>query len=112
MLKLALSGFTSFSFVPLRAATWTGTGLAAFAVLYPVFRGGLALAGLFEFGSAGLVGFLALLAGLQLIAIGTVGEYLARVFEEAVDRPLYLVKEWTDGGTRVIPPPRASTPTT
>jgi hypothetical protein len=112
MIKLALSGFTSFSFVPLRAATWTGIVLTAFAVLYPVLRGTFAVAGVFDFGSAGLVGFLSLLAGLQLMAIGTVGEYLARVFEEAAGRPLYLVREWTDGGTRVIPPPRNSTPST
>jgi hypothetical protein len=41
-----------------------------------------------------------------------VGEYIARVFEETAARPLYLVKEWTDGSTDVIPPPRASNPKT
>jgi hypothetical protein len=46
------------------------------------------------------------LAGVQLVAIGAVGEYIARVFEEAVRRPLYLIKEHTDGDTRVLPPER------
>ncbi len=108
MMKLALSGFTSFSFVPLRAATWVGGALAVFAPVYLVLRGVLAMIGAAAFGSAGLVAFLSLLAGVQLLAIGALGEYLARVFEEAAGRPLYLVREWTDGGTRVVPPPRAS----
>lgn len=106
MIKLALSGFTSFSFVPLRSATWLGAGFAGFAVLYVVFRWVLALAGVAAFGSAGMVGLIVFLAGVQLLAIGALGEYLARVFEEAVRRPLYLVKEHTDGDQRVLPPSR------
>lgn len=106
MLKLALSGFTSFSFVPLRAATWLGLGVASFALLYLVLRTALALFGVVAFGSAGLVASIFFLAGVQLLAIGALGEYVARVFEEAARRPLYLVKEHTDGETAVIPPVR------
>jgi dolichol-phosphate mannosyltransferase len=106
MLKLALSGFTSFSFVPLRAATWLGLGVASFALLYLVLRTALALFGAVAFGSAGLVASIFFLAGVQLLAIGALGEYVARIFEEAVRRPLYLVKEHTDGDTTVIPPAR------
>jgi dolichol-phosphate mannosyltransferase len=106
MLKLAMSGFTSFSFVPLRMATWLGFGIAAFAVLYVVLRAVLALSGAVGFGSAALVSSVFFLAGVQLLAIGALGEYIARVFEEATDRPLYLIKEWTDDTDRVIPPGR------
>ncbi|MEX1308782.1 MAG: glycosyltransferase family 2 protein [Candidatus Sulfomarinibacteraceae bacterium] len=106
MIKLALSGFTSFSFVPLRSATWLGGGFAGFAILYVVFRWLLALTGVAAFGSAGMVGLIVFLAGVQLLAIGALGEYVARVFEEAVRRPLYLVKEHTDGDQRVLPPNR------
>ncbi len=109
MLKLAKSGFTSFSFVPLRAATWLGTGITAFAMLYPLFRLALMSFGVAGFGSAGLVSAIFFLAGVQLLAIGALGEYLARVFEEAVRRPLYLVKEHTDDGVYVTPPGRPST---
>ena len=38
--------------------------------------------------------------------IGILGEYLARIFDEVKRRPLYLIGEDTDGGDRVIPPPR------
>ena len=106
MLKLALSGFTSFSFVPLRAATWLGLATASFALLYLVFRAVSAAVGFVAFGSAGLVASIFFLAGVQLLAIGALGEYVARVFEEVARRPLYLVKESTDGKTGVIPPER------
>lgn len=106
MLKLALSGFTSFSFVPLRAATWLGLGIATFALLYLVLRAALGLFGVVGFGSAGLVASIFFLAGVQLLAIGALGEYVARVFEETARRPLYLVKEHTDGDSAVVPPAR------
>ena len=104
MLKLALSGFTSFSFVPLRAATWSGLGVASFALFYLVLRAVLALIGSVGFGSAGLVASIFFLAGVQLLAIGALGEYVARVFDEVARRPLYLVNERTDDEAGVIPP--------
>jgi dolichol-phosphate mannosyltransferase len=106
MLKLALSGFTSFSFVPLRSATWLGFASSGFAVVYVVLRLALSMTGVVAFGSAGLVALIFFLAGVQLLAVGALGEYIARVFEEAVRRPLYLIKEHTDGDHRVLPPNR------
>jgi len=106
MLKLALSGFTSFSFVPLRAATWLGLGVSVFALVYLVLRLVLSVFAVVGFGSAGLVASIFFLAGVQLLAIGALGEYVARVFEEVTRRPLYLVKEWTDGASGVTPPKR------
>lgn len=104
MLKLAMSGFTSFSFVPLRMATWLGAAICAFAVGYPLLRLALAALGITAFGSTALVSAIFLLSGVQLLAIGALGEYMARVFEEAVRRPLYLIKEHTDGAEHVTPP--------
>jgi dolichol-phosphate mannosyltransferase len=50
---------------------------------------------------------LALLGGVQLIAVGLLGEYMGRVFDEVRGRPLYLVQETVGmaGGTRAVPPP-------
>lgn len=109
MVKLAMSGFTSFTFVPLRTASWLGFTAVGFAVLYLVLRAGLAVAGSLSFGSAGLVAAMFFLGGVQLIAIGALGEYIARIFEESVRRPLYLIKEHTDGADYVTPPVRQST---
>jgi hypothetical protein len=83
-----------------------GLGASMLAGAYLVLRGLLAVTGVTAFGSAGLVALILFLAGVQLLAIGALGEYMARVFEEAARRPLYLVKEHTDGEDRVIPPPR------
>ena len=107
MLKLALSGFTSFSFVPLRFATWTGATVAIFAPCYLVLRLILWATGTLPFGSTGLVAAIFFLAGVQLLAMGALGEYLARVFDEVTRRPLYLVNDRTDGDAAVVPPPRS-----
>jgi len=106
MFKLAMSGFTSFSFVPMRVATWLGLIICLFSLSYPLLRLVLSLTGFADFGSAGLVSAIFFLGGVQLLAIGALGEYIARLFEEAVQRPLYLVKEHTDGAERVVPPER------
>jgi len=80
--------------------------VSSFALIYLVLRSVLAMVGTVGFGSAGLVASIFFLAGVQLLAIGALGEYVARVFEEAIRRPLYLVREHTDGEQRVIPPER------
>ncbi|WP_028766477.1 glycosyltransferase family 2 protein [Shewanella fidelis] len=91
---LAMDGITSFSFKPLRLATWCGvfTALSAFAY------GGWIIANTLIFGES-VAGYPSLmvvqlaLAGIQLLALGLIGEYLGRVFVEVKQRPLYLIEE-------------------
>jgi glycosyltransferase involved in cell wall biosynthesis len=91
--NFALEGITSFSVVPLKLASYAGllTALAAFVYGVKIIVWTL----LYSDPVAGyptLVVLVLFLGGLQLMALGFIGEYLARMFIEVKQRPLYLVQ--------------------
>ncbi len=95
LVRYAFDGVFSFSYLPLRLLTYAGlvVGLAGFALgLYYVVK---RLTGLeqAQMGFTTLAALVLFLGGIQLIGIGVLGEYLARVYDEAKQRPLYLVKK-------------------
>jgi dolichol-phosphate mannosyltransferase len=106
MLRFALDGITSFSFLPLRLATWTGFAVSMFAFFYIVVVIVLKAIGVSWSGYSSLMASILFLGGVQLLMIGIMGEYLGRIFDEVKRRPLYLVGERTDGDPAVIPPSR------
>ena len=106
MTRFALDGITSFSFFPLRLATWTGFAVSIFAFLYIVVVLILKATGVSWLGYTSLMASILFLGGVQLLMIGIMGEYLARIFDEVKRRPLYLVGERTYGDDSVIPPER------
>ena len=95
MLKFAFDGITGFSSQPLRLASHAGLFFAAcaialmFVLMVYRFAGG---SGLIP-GWTSLAVAVLFLGGLQLLAIGILGEYVGRIYEEAKRRPLYLVRE-------------------
>ena len=92
LMKLALSGLTSFSDKPLRISIRLGIGVAVLAVLGLLLAFGLALAG--EGGitlSAALIFVGFFFGGVQLLFLGVVGIYLLRVYEAVKGRPRYIV---------------------
>lgn len=94
MLHLAMDGILSFSSAPLRPAIWlgflaAGLGLSGIACFLAVRL----FTGAWVSGSAMLFVAILLLGGVQLVVIGVLGEYLARIYGEVKHRPLYLVKE-------------------
>lgn len=97
LVRYAFDGVFSFSYLPLRLLTYAGlvVGLAGFALgLYYVVKRLINI----ETAPTGFTTLAALvlfLGGIQLIGIGVLGEYLARVYDEAKQRPLYLVKQET-----------------
>ena len=97
--NLALDGITAFSRVPLQLLSVGGVAIATVALLYGLWMVLRTLViGVDLPGYASLMTAVLLLGGLQLIALGVLGEYLGRVFEEVKARPLYLVRErWAQG---------------
>jgi glycosyltransferase involved in cell wall biosynthesis len=93
MLRLASDGITSFSYIPLQVASWAGLAVSALASLAVVAALAVRLGGGRMPAWAIVAAALALLGGLQLVAVGLLGEYVGRVLDEVKGRPLYLVRE-------------------
>jgi polyisoprenyl-phosphate glycosyltransferase len=94
MMRLALDGLVGFSTAPLRFALAAGLVMAVGAVMYGVVAIALKLAGLpYVPGYASLLVTITFLSGVQLIVIGMVGQYVARIYDEVRARPLYLVRD-------------------
>ena len=97
--NLALEGITSFSTAPLRLATYLGLGTALVAFVYGVWvivkklLWGDPVAGF-----PTLMAVIVFLGGIQLLALGMIGEYLGRLYMEVKQRPLYLVAHWRPAG--------------
>jgi len=90
----AMEGITSFSVAPLKVATWLGLMIALGAFLYAaVIVGKTLIHGVSVPGYASLMAAVLFLGGIQLVAIGILGEYLGRIFHEVKRRPLYLVRD-------------------
>lgn len=93
--NFALEGITSFSTAPLRLATYVGlvTALAAFGfgvwIILKTLLWGDAVAGY-----PSLMTVMLFLGGVQLMALGVMGEYLGRLYMESKARPLYLCDAW------------------
>jgi dolichol-phosphate mannosyltransferase len=106
MVRFALDGITSFSFLPLRLATLLGFTVSVLSFLYIVVVIILKLTGINWPGYTSMMASILFLGGVQLVMIGVLGEYVARTFDEVKRRPLYLVGESTDGKVGVTPPQR------
>ncbi len=92
MLRFSLDAVSSFSHVPLQAATVLGFffSLVAFLAIPVVI--GLKVAGSYLPGFSTITIVILLLGGIQLIAVGIIGEYVGRIYDEVKNRPLYVVR--------------------
>jgi polyisoprenyl-phosphate glycosyltransferase len=92
--NFALEGITSFSAAPLKVASYVGFVTALIAFSYGVYV--IAKTLLYGDPARGyptLVVVVLFLGGLQLMALGVIGEYIARMFIEVKQRPLYLIEQ-------------------
>jgi dolichol-phosphate mannosyltransferase len=92
--RFGLAGVVAFSRVPLRAALVLGLVLApAGAVVLAAALVRSLAAGLPVLGGAALAGLVVALSGVQLVAVGVLGEYVGAVLDEVRARPHYVVEE-------------------
>ena len=94
MLRLAINAVTGFSYFPLQLATYFGFLSAALAILAIPIVIYLRLSGRAELtGQATTLIAVLFLGGVQLISLGILGEYVGRLYDEAKNRPLYVLRE-------------------
>src|SRR5439155_654134 len=93
MLRFSLDAVSSFSHAPLQLATMLGfvCALGAFCGIPGVIVA--RFLGIYVPGVSSILFVVLLLGGIQLIAIGLIGEYLGRIYDEVKQRPLYIVRD-------------------
>jgi glycosyltransferase involved in cell wall biosynthesis len=94
MIAFAVIGIISFSKVPLQISIYVGLVMSALAILH-----GIVMVALFFFaakppaGWTTLIALVSFLGGMQLIAMGIIGEYIGAIFDEVKHRPLYIIQD-------------------
>ncbi len=93
LVNFAVDGITSFSSFPIRVWSWMGFAVAAAAMAYAAFIFVRTLIlGVDVPGYASLMVTLLFFAGVNMVGIGLLGEYVGRIFLETKGRPLYVVR--------------------
>lgn len=96
MISLALDGLTSFSAQPLRLSVYLGLAVSGIALLYMFYAVCVFMIGRTVPGWTSILVTVLFLGGIQLMSTGILGEYLARIFQEVKNRPLYFVADDTE----------------
>ena len=91
MIKFASDGIISFSVKPLRVVTVMGFFATILAFLLLIYTIIIRVIGDVSIGWSSLMTAVTFFGGIQLLALGIVGEYIARIYEESKQRPLYIV---------------------
>jgi glycosyltransferase involved in cell wall biosynthesis len=116
MLRFSLDAIASFSHLPLQVATYAGMLSAGVAFIAIPVVIGLRIAGSYLPGFGSITIAILLLGGIQLIALGVIGEYVGRIYDEVKHRPLYIVREErnrpsaSNGRIAALPADRAGLP--
>ncbi len=94
MLSFAINGITSFSTKPLKIITWLGLLMSVISILAFIWAFAVKLFGHSEIGWSSMMCSIWLIGGLQLLALGIIGEYIGKIYAEVKQRPRYIVAEF------------------
>jgi glycosyltransferase involved in cell wall biosynthesis len=89
--KLALTGLSAFSWLPLQFVTLAGLLFFVFSIIFGIYTLALQLAGRSVSGFATVILLLLIIGSLLMLSLGIIGEYLARIYEEVKRRPRYVI---------------------
>ena len=91
LIRLAVTGITAFSSLPLQIVSFAGFLFLLFAFLFAIQTAWVYLSGRAVTGFATVIFLLLIIGSLLMISLGTIGEYVARIYDEVKGRPRYLV---------------------
>lgn len=95
MLRFGIDGITSFSSRPLRISFYTGFLLFIAGLAYAVYAVVRNISGSTVPGWTSILVSVLIIGGFQLLSLGIIGEYIARIFNETKARPMYFIKDMT-----------------
>lgn len=96
MLAFALDGITSFSIKPIRLITLLGFLIFALSLCFTLYTLIVKLVGYTVAGWSTLMASIWMLGGLQLLALGIIGEYIGKIYNETKARPKFIVESFLD----------------
>jgi dolichol-phosphate mannosyltransferase len=108
-LKIGLNGLFGFSTLPLQLMMWAGFGIALLSVLAIFVTIGLKiwLSDQYPLGIPTITILVLFIGGVQLTAVGVLGEYIGRIYDEVRRRPLYIVERALNVAVRDARGPRS-----
>ena len=96
LIRLAITGITAFSALPLQLVTFVGFMFLIFSVIFGVYTLALQLYGLSASGFATVILLILVTGSLLMISLGIIGVYLERIYEEIKFRPRYVISQFTE----------------
>ena len=96
LFRYALDGIIEYTNAPLRASVWVGGFLTAIMLIELIVLLIMSLTGHVFSNTAIILSFILFLAGVILLALGIIGEYLAKTYDEVRKRPHYIIKDYYD----------------
>jgi glycosyltransferase involved in cell wall biosynthesis len=109
-LKLAITGITAFSSLPLQLVTFAGALFLVFSIVVGAQTIYLKLSGQAVSGFATVILLELIIGSFLMISLGIIGEYLARIYREVKGRPRYLISESVEAD-KANPPIAPDAPT-
>lgn len=96
MLAFAWEGITSLSIRPIRMITWLGAIICVISLIMLIYSLIRYFIGATIAGWTSMMVSIWAIGGLQLLAIGIIGEYIGKIYMETKERPKYIIDEYLD----------------